>query len=148
MKRHPYLQPLSREHHPGLVISNKAMQANEADYMMHWQALIDYLTIQIPTHFEVEKTYIADVILAKLNEDEVKMLATEMLKQHDDIEALMGIKQPGVSDVQALARALYDHIRFEEREVFAKAQTVLSEAELKVIYDASDDRVKRYAKNR
>lgn len=124
------------------------MQANEADYMMHWQALIDYLTIQIPTHFEVEKTYIADVILAKLNEDEAKMLATEMLKQHDDIEALMGIKQPGVSDVQALARALYDHIRFEEREVFAKAQTVLSEAELKVIYDASDDRAKRYVKNR
>lgn len=99
-------------------------------------------------HFNVEKTYIADFILAKSNEDETKMLATEMLKQHDDIEALMGIKQPGVSDVQSLAWALYDHIRFEKREVFAKAQTVLSEAELKVIYNASDDRIKRYAKNR
>lgn len=35
MKRHPHLQPLSREHHLVLLISNKAMQADEADYMMH-----------------------------------------------------------------------------------------------------------------
>lgn len=43
---------------------------------------------------------------------------------------------------------LYDHIRFEERELFPLVQQILSEQELQAIYDASSKNVKREEENR
>lgn len=40
MKRHPTLQPLSRQHHLGLVIANKAKSATDDDKLIHHQAFI------------------------------------------------------------------------------------------------------------
>lgn len=40
MKRHPTLQPLSRQHHLGLVIANKAKSVTDDDKLTHHQAFI------------------------------------------------------------------------------------------------------------
>jgi len=48
-----------------------------------------------------------------------------------------------VTQVQKLATLLYDHIRFEERELFPIAERYLTTAELDAIYTASPDSVKR-----
>ena len=144
MKRHPHLQPLSRQHHLGLVIATKAKSCmdNLSDISTHWTALKDYLTTQIPTHFDIEKTKIAEVIFAK-SDNTAQALADTMLAQHEYIESLLTINNPTSDDVKKLANALYDHIRFEEREVFAAAQEVLSDTELLAIYEASDESAKR-----
>ena len=144
MKRHPYLQPLSRQHHLGLVIAAKAKSCmdNPDDIDRHWTALKDYLTTQIPTHFDIEKTKIADAIFAK-SDNTTQVLADTMLAEHEYIESLLTINNPTSDDVKKLANALYDHIRFEEREVFVVAQEVLSDTELLAIYEASDESVKR-----
>lgn len=57
-------------------------------------------------------------------------------------ESLLANTDPSVDDVKELANALYDHIRFEERELFPIAETVLSDDELFAIYEASDENVK------
>ncbi|STZ02208.1 hemerythrin domain-containing protein [Moraxella equi] len=134
MKRHPALQPLSRQHHLGLVIANKAKSATDDDKLTHHQALVDYLTTAIPTHFEVERTCLADVILTKLSDDKAVKLAKQMLDEHEYIESLLSNTDPSVDDVKELANALYDHIRFEERELFPIAETVLSDDEFFAIY--------------
>lgn len=142
MKRHPALQPLSRQHHLGLVIANKAKSATDDDKLTHHQALVEYLTTAIPTHFEIERTRLADVILTKLSDDRAVKLAKQMLDEHEYIESLLANTDPSVDDVKELANALYDHIRFEERELFPIAETVLSDDELFAIYEASDENVK------
>lgn len=142
MKRHPALQPLSRQHHLGLVIANKAKFATDDDKLTHHQALVDYLKTAIPTHFEIERTRLADVILTKLSDDKAVKLAKQMLDEHDYIETLLANTDPSVDDVKALATALYDHIRFEERELFPIAEEMLSDDELFAIYEASDENVK------
>lgn len=142
MKRHPALQPLSRQHHLGLVIANKAKSATDDDKLTHHQALVEYLTVAIPTHFEIERTHLADVILTKLSDDKAVKLAKQMLDEYEYIESLLANTDPSVDNVKELANALYDHIRFEERELFPIAETVLSDDELFAIYEASDENVK------
>lgn len=142
MKRHPALQPLSRQHHLGLVIANKAKSVTDDDKLIHHQALVEYLTVAIPTHFEIERTRLVDVILTKLSDDKAVKLAKQMLDEHEYIESLLVNTDPSVDDVKELANALYDHIRFEERELFPIAETVLSDDELFAIYEASDENVK------
>lgn len=87
MKRHPALQPLSRQHHLGLVIANKGKSATDDDKLIHHQALVEYLTTTIPTHFEIERTRLADVILTKLSDDKAVKLAKQMLDEHEYIES-------------------------------------------------------------
>lgn len=113
MKRHPTLQPLSRQHHLGLFIANKAKSVTDDDTLTHHQALVEYLTTTIPTHFEIERTRLADVILTKLSDDKAVKLAKQMLDEHEYIESLLVNTDPSVDDVKELANALYDHIRFE-----------------------------------
>lgn len=52
------------------------------------------------------------------------------------------------TQVKALGTLLYDHIRFEERELFSLAETHLTEDELDAIYNACSDSVKRIDENR
>ena len=142
MKRHPALQPLSRQHHLGLVIANKGKSATDDDKLIHHQALVEYLTVASPTHCEIARIRLAEVLFAKLSDDKAVKLAKQMLDEHEYIESLLVNTDPSVDDVKELANALYDHIRFEERELFPIAETVLSDDELFAIYEASDENVK------
>lgn len=65
-----------------------------------------------------------------------------MLDEYEYIESLLANTDPSVDDVKELANALYDHIRFEERELFPIAETVLNDVELFAIYEAIDENVK------
>ncbi|OOR88812.1 hypothetical protein B0182_08865 [Moraxella bovis] len=141
-KRHPALQPLSRQHHLGLVIANKAKSVTDDDKLIHHQALVECLTTAILTYFEIERTRLADVILTKLSDNRAVKLAKQMLDEHEYIESLLANTDPSVDDVKELANALYDHIRFEERELFPIAETVLNDVELFAIYEAIDENVK------
>lgn len=126
----------------GLVIANKAKSVTDDDKLIHHQALVEYLTTAILTHFEIERTRLADVILTKLSDDRAVKLAKQMLDEHEYIESLLANTDPSVDDVKELANALYDHIRFEERELVPIAETVLNDVELFAIYEAIDENVK------
>lgn len=151
MKRHPHLHPLSREHHLGLNLATKAKQCTDtpSDIQAHWHALTAYLDEQTHRHFAIEEAYIAKVLLAKLTDPQqptqitAHNLAKELMTQHEALHRLTQLTNPTADDVINLANALYEHIRFEEREVFPLAQELLSESELLAIYEASDESAKR-----
>ena len=136
MNRHPCLQPLSREHHVGLVIAAKAKNCADTPESVneYWQKLKLYLTDQIPRHFATEQQKIADVVLARLGEGEARTLMLEMLRQHEQIEQMLELDAPTLADVRALAVLLHDHIRLEERQVFNLAQELMTEEELQAAY--------------
>ena len=57
-------------------------------------------------------------------------------------------KEVTAAQVQALGTLLYDHIRFEERELYPMVEKYLTEAELDAVYAASPDSIKRADENR
>ena len=48
-----------------------------------------------------------------------------------------------MAQVHELGTLLYDHIRFEERELYPTVEKYLTEAELDAVYEASPDSIKR-----
>lgn len=151
MKRANQLQPLSREHHLGLVLSRHAKEcANDVNEIAkHWTALTDYINQNMTNHFKVED----DLILAKLepykdsNPEVAKAIAT-IEEQHSRLYQSLDSQTLSATQVQELGNALYDHIRYEERVLFPLAEKVLSEHELNSIYGASSKNVKREEENR
>ncbi len=151
MKRVDQLQPLSREHHQGLVISRHAKKcANDvAEIAKHWTALTDYINENMTNHFKVED----DLMLAKLesyrhSHPKVAEVINKIAEQHDKLYQLINLQSLSATKVQELGNALYDHIKLEERELFPLAQQLLSEQELNAIYDASSKNAKREDENR
>lgn len=151
MKRARQLQPLSREHHLGLVISRNAKEcANDVEEIAkHWTALTDYINQNMSNHFKVED----ELILSKLEKykfshPQVGEVIEQIEQQHQKLYQLINLPSLSASQVQELGTALYDHIRFEERELLPLAQQVLSEKELEDIYAASSKNVKREDENR
>lgn len=145
MKRHPHLQPLSREHHLGLNIANKAKACTDTPdaIAQHWQALTEYLTTQIPQHFVIEDTLIADKLLQQTDLPlQQRQIVEQMQREHHKLAQLSTIANPSQKDVVLLANMLYEHIRFEERQLFAIAQEYLDEQTLQAIYHACSDNSK------
>lgn len=158
MKRAHQLQPLSREHHLGLNLSNHAKNCSDApnDILQHWQALENYLTT-MTAHFAVEDNVLAKLLSPyKKDIPEIKAALTTLNQHHRELETLLTAMQATehkgkpiqAEQVRKLATLLYDHIRFEERELFPLAEKHLNELQLNAIYNASDDNVKRFSKDR
>ena len=156
MKRFNQLQPLSRQHHLGLNLSRHAKEcANEPNEIeKHWNKLTSYIN-NMSTHFQVEDNLIANALQPYRDSVPEVAKALDILnKQHLLINELVNetkssqkkdITSKKVRDFGAL---LYDHIRFEERELFPLVETYLTESELDAIYEASSDNVKHLDEQR
>ncbi len=129
LKRHPSLQPLSREHHHGLLLAWKIRtgQQNEvspdrirAYVLWFWQTILK-------EHFEVEEKYVFPLI------GDENPLVLRAKQEHTRIENL--IKQPSLDypTLSTIESELVNHIRFEERILFMSIQEKLSSEELEAI---------------
>ena len=158
MKRAHQLQPLSREHHLGLNLSRHAKNCsdNPDDILQHWQALETYLSA-MKAHFAVEDNVLAQLLSPHQNDvPEIKLALDTLSQHHKELDSLFTAMQAAQNkgkptqavQVRQLAELLYDHIRFEERELFPLAEQHLNESQLTAIYDASNDKVKRLAEGR
>lgn len=159
MKRAAQLQPLSRQHHLGLNISRHAKQCTDSpeDIQNHWLKLSQYLQ-ELQSHFDIEDHLIAAALLPySISRPEVASALTTLNEQHHSLHQLMAQAQASAdsqsdaisgTQVRKLATLLYDHIRFEERELFVIAERYLTTEELDAIYAASPDSAKRPAESR
>ena len=168
MKRANQLQPLSRQHHLGLNIARHAKECpdDHAAITKHWSALTAYLS-DMHEHFHIEDTLIANALLPyKETQLEVASVLDTLEKQHQSLYEFMAkIKtsirtkdskdskdskdnEVTVVKVKELGTLLYDHIRFEERELFPIVERYLTEEELDAIYAASPDSIKRMDEER
>ena len=159
MKRANQLQPLSRQHHLGLNIGRHAKECadNPEQIAEHWQALSSYMS-DMHHHFQIEDNLIIAALQPhQSTQPEVASVLDTLTTQHKllheltaDIQASQENKSDTVTvqQVRQLANLLYDHVRFEERELFPIVEKYLTEDELDVIYEASPDSIKRANESR
>ncbi|WP_100610278.1 cation-binding protein [Confluentibacter lentus] len=125
LKRHKALQPLSREHHHGLLLSWKiraGFSKNIAPERIKMYADWFFKT-HLTSHFEMEEQYVFSV-LEPNNEFVKKALADHKLLRRlfadDNIEMALS----------KIEEVLDAHIRFEERVLFQEIQKVATELQL------------------
>lgn len=116
IKRNEALQPVSREHHQGLLLCWKIRQGlkkNIAPNRMKVYADWFYKEHLLP-HFEIEEKYLFPVLG---NEHELIIKATA---QHRRLTRLFTDQQQLAKSLSFIEEELETHIRFEERVLFKK----------------------------
>lgn len=129
IKRHKALQPLSRQHHFGLLFSWKLRKGFSKN--IETERLAEYakwfFQHEIKPHFSDEEKYLFP-ILEKDNE-----LVVRALKDHRRIKRLFNDTKNPDKSLNHLEEELDAHIRFEERILFNEIQKVATEEQLEKI---------------
>lgn len=124
MKRSPALQPLSHDHHQGLVLVGRlrrALRSGEATAPLA-ETVGAFWRENLLCHFAEEEALVLPALL-----DGAPALADRMVREHVEIGALVRAvtdAPDGEPPLAAFADALAAHIRFEEREAFPAAERV------------------------
>lgn len=126
LKRHKALQPLSREHHYGLLLSwkiragfRKNIEAQRIKLYADW-----FFRTHLIPHFEKEETYIFPL----LEQDNKRV--KKALADHRRIKRLFAETDDDAKTLSKIEEALDEHIRFEERILFPEIQEKATEAQL------------------
>jgi hemerythrin-like domain-containing protein len=132
MKRHEKLQPLSRQHHNGLLAALLVKKgiAKSADPDVMSAFIVNFWDEDLKAHFEREEEVL---IPSLLNTSFDKNLSDQLLREHALIRSYIDSlrsKTGDMSVITAFADTLERHIRFEERRYFPEAEQVLSEEQL------------------
>ncbi len=136
MKRHKALQPLSRDHHHGLLLCwkirtgfSKGVDAKRIKKYADWF----YKNHTLP-HFEAEEKYVFPVF--GLEHELIKKALTE----HKRLKKLFEDEQSIEKSLSLLEEELEKHIRFEERVLFNEIQSVATKEQLQVINAIHEER--------
>lgn len=131
LKRHKALQPLSREHHHGLLLSwkirtgfSKNIEPKRIKIYADW-----FFENHLIPHFNMEETHIFTI----LNEDHE--LTKRALTEHRRLKRLFTEENDVTKTLSKIEEELDKHIRFEERILFPEIQKVATETQLKLIED-------------
>lgn len=126
LKRHKALQPLSREHHHGLLLSwkirtgfNKNIEPERIRAYANW-----FFENHLIPHFEIEETHVFPI----LGPDHE--LIKRALAEHKRINHLFIETENDIKTLCKIEEELEQHIRFEERILFPEIQKVATEAQL------------------
>lgn len=128
IKRSPHLVQLSKEHHSGLLFCWKIRQGlkKNADTERIRKYVQYFWEQDLVAHFREEEE-----ILFVLKDDEKTERA---LREHVQIKSIIdSLKETGSADANrltALADAVDNHIRYEERELFPYLETKFTEEQL------------------
>jgi hemerythrin-like domain-containing protein len=144
IKRSKQLTPLSKDHHDGLLFAWKIKQGlkNGTDIKLIAAYVQWFWENHLQEHFTQEEQILAPHLPAD-NE-----LLRQMVDEHQEIEALIHINQniPDEIVLGRLAQSIDDHIRFEERQLFPNAETLISENDLNLIYEQLSEQPKECSK--
>lgn len=124
MKRSPALLALSREHHTALSLSVRIARMADAEaeaaLLIRVPAVFD---AELEPHFEEEERSLLPALVAAGE----LALVTRTLAEHGAMRNLMThIRSGDAVSLKLFGQQLAAHVRFEERELFATAQDVLS----------------------
>ena len=126
MKRSDFLIGLSREHHSALVWAKRAQRGanvgDDAAALMH--SLVTLFDRELAPHFAVEE---AD-LLPLLQAHGTTELIARLLAEHAALRAeVVRLGEGCAAALAPFGRALADHVRFEERELFPVIESILAQ---------------------
>lgn len=133
-KRDKALQPLSREHHHGLLLCWKIRTGIKNIEPQRIKMYLDWFWLSyLKPHFENEELYVFPVLG---NENE---LVKQALAEHRELKRLFESENDLHKSIGLIEEELEKHIRFEERVLFNEIQAVAnSEQLLQIQLDSSD----------
>lgn len=135
IKRNENIQPLSREHHFGLLFCWKVRTGLK--YGIATERIIRYVdyfwTEHLQQHFKAEE----ELLFKKVSDP----LCDQALQEHRDLkEMISSLVGHSSADEPALldkfATLLGEHIRFEERVLFPHLEKAMSAVQLKEVGDS------------
>ena len=116
MHRHPDLVPLSREHHAPLRLGKHLVAGRGQDELARMRpALL--------AHFRDEERELLPLLEGRGEH----LLAQRLKAEHAALEALIDAVLQG-ERLAETGRALIEHVRFEERELFPRVEVFLEQA--------------------
>jgi len=132
MKRHQQLQPLSRQHHNGLLASMLLKKGIEkaADPKEMAAFILDFWQNDLEDHFKAEEYFLLPPLY---DIDFDKCLIDTLLQEHSMLRLYITKLQQNNTDINSItlfADLLEQHIRFEERQLFPAAEKSLTEEQL------------------
>lgn len=123
MKRHPALEPFSRDHNDGLILARSLQLGRDGaceQAKAAWEA-------ELRDHFEEEERLLGSLakseMFARLVEDHAQI--ADLVTRLPDSTVLLG-------------NALHDHIRWEERVLFPDLEASASEEDLGALARETD----------
>jgi hemerythrin-like domain-containing protein len=138
VKRHPALAPLSEDHHRELVQARRLRRAAGAPADERLAAGAEYATLFFTDtvgHFRREEEDVFPLYAAHAGRDDPVL--ARVLREHMELHGLARALRAEVAagdvlpeTLRALGDLLHDHVRLEERELFASIQRVVPAAEL------------------
>jgi hypothetical protein len=129
MKRAEALRPLSREHLGALLVAKKLREAD--DLATAASAFLDFWREDGRRHFRIEEEVLLPGWAVAAEVDRAGV--ARMLEEHLAIrrEALrLEAGTLSLEQARALGTLLHDHVRFEERQLFAEIEDALDDADL------------------
>ncbi|SDH96168.1 hemerythrin domain-containing protein [Propionivibrio dicarboxylicus] len=124
MKRSAFLITLSREHHTALVWAKRAQRGSGEEATALMPSLVGLFERELAPHFAAEE---AD-LLPLLHAHGQAALAARTLAEHATLRAEAARLRDGCAAALApFGRALADHVRFEERELFPVIESILAQ---------------------
>lgn len=139
MKRDPNLRDLSEDHHHGLVLARRcrrAAKSGAADAVAAaWADARLRFERELAPHFAAEEAALLPALITAGEGEVANRIATE----HGTLRAFVARNADvGAIALGAFGTLLHDHIRYEERVAFERAQLVLDADALAAIRAARD----------
>ena len=147
LKRDEALQPLSRQHHQGLMVSlflSNGLKKGVATKPMR-DFILQFWQDDLLKHFESEEQVLVPIAKSYAI---LEPLITRMLLEHQQIVLLINrinneARAEQLETIKAFADQLEQHIRFEERELFEQLQITLSVEDMSLLQSAFSEHTEK-----
>ena len=132
LKRHQSLQPVSHEHHHGLLLSWKIREGFKRQIAVERiKKYTDWFwENHLQAHFDFEEKFMFPIL------DKESKLVKRALREHRRLKRLFTATDKVEQNLSLIEEELIGHIRFEERILFQEIQKLATEQQLKIIEQA------------
>lgn len=127
LKRHASLQPLSREHHLGLLLGwkirtglSKGVAPERIKSYADW-----FFANHLMPHFDMEERHVFPVLGGKEHP-----MVKRALREHRRLKRLFAAGEELVKHLSLIEEELTAHIRYEERVLFNEVQAIATPEQL------------------
>jgi iron-sulfur cluster repair protein YtfE (RIC family) len=137
IKRHEALQPWSRDHHHGLLLSWKIKKgfALGIDPLRIKKYTNWFWSTHLKPHFVTEEDYIFPILGSE------NPMVKQALQEHQKLKTLFESRENVSQTLSEIEYLINDHIRFEERVLFNAIQEVANKAELELLRRVHSDTI-------
>ncbi|WP_207492403.1 hemerythrin domain-containing protein [Aridibaculum aurantiacum] len=131
IKRSKQLVHLSRDHHDGLLVVWKVRQG--INKQVAPQVLAQFLQHEFAEHLAPHFLDEESLLFANAPADDA--LTAEAVQQHFSLRQLVNklLQEPSLENIEGFINLLEQHIRFEERQLFAHYESIFPAEQLKEI---------------